>query len=77
MRGVSKQRMMEKEWSFEPVGGLVEVWTHRRCSGNGGGIDQGIGGSCDIANHSNTFIETLIDMRKLLSFDRFGKAGIN
>ena len=54
----------------------MEAWTHRRSLWNGGGIDQGIGGSCEIiANHSHAFIESLIDMRKLLSVDSFGRAG--
>ena len=63
--------------SFEEVGGSVELWTHRRSLLNGGGTDQGICGSCDIANYSHTLLESLIDMRKLLSFERFGKAGVS
>ena len=77
--GKERGKMMKndgKGWRFQVVGGLVEVWTHRRSSGNGGDC-KGIGGSCDIANHSNTFIESLIDMRKLLSFVRFDREGVS
>ena len=45
---------------------------------NVGGIDRGIGGSQDIfSSHSCTFIESLIDVRKMWScfeFVRFGRA---
>ena len=65
-------------FSFEEVGGSVEAWTHRRGSGNGGDC-KGIGGSCDIdiADHSNTSMESLIDKRKLLCFHRDGRAGVS
>ena len=56
----------------------MEVWTHRRSLWNGGGIDQGISGSCEIiADHSHALIESLIDMRKLLSCDRFGRPRVD
>ena len=53
-----------KGWRFEEVGGSAEAWTHQRSLWNGGGIDQGIGGSCAIiADDSHAFIESLIDTR--------------
>ena len=56
----------------------MEAWTHRRSLWNGGGIDQGIGGSCEIiADHFHACIKLLIDMRKLLRVDRFGRAGVD
>ena len=64
--GKERSKIMKNDgmgWRFEEVGGLVEVWIHRRSLGNGEDC-KGIGGSCDIADHSNTFIESLIDMRK-------------
>ena len=59
---------------------LEDRWrrVHRRSLWDGAGIDQGIGGSCEIiADHSHASIGSLIDMRKLLSVDRFGRAGVD